>query len=532
MILALLACEPPVEPRFEPLDAALLLRRMSLEFRGVNPSIAELEAASADPDWATALAEAWRTDPRFQARFADLLSASWLTRLDEYRVPGSDFGEDVSEGAFVAAVGDEPLRLAARVAADDLPWTDLVTADYTMANDELAAVFDLEFVEEGQGWRKARYTDARPAGGVLMTNGFWFRYSSTKNNLNRGRAAALARILLCYDVLARPVAFSGISDFTDEALLAATKTDPNCLACHSGIDPLASNLFGFWAFDDRDATELSHYHPERELLAESLLEMEPSFFGTPLPGTASLGPAVAADPRFAGCAVRTMAEAMLHRRMEPDDFATLADLREGFIADGLRMPALMDAIGGLEEFRAGALGAAARDGDADSVATRRVLSPDQMETAVLDLTGFRWTYDGYAQLRSDLTGYRVMAGGVDGQTVSRLGSSDNVTRSLVNRRLAQAAAQAVVERDMAATADERLLLGTVLEDLEHVDVESPEFEAELQRLHLRIHSHRAPADRIEEEVALFAEVQAASGAQQAWSSLVSLLLRDPDFWTW
>ena len=32
-------------------------------------------------------------------------------------------------------VGEEPLRLMAHVAVNDLPWSDIVTADYTMADE-------------------------------------------------------------------------------------------------------------------------------------------------------------------------------------------------------------------------------------------------------------------------------------------------------------------------------------------------------------------------------------------------------------
>ena len=55
----------------------------------------------------------------------------------------------------------------------------------------------------------ARYTDGRPAAGVLATNGLWWRYTTTDSNMNRTRAAAISRLLLCEDFMARPVSFAG-----------------------------------------------------------------------------------------------------------------------------------------------------------------------------------------------------------------------------------------------------------------------------------------------------------------------------------
>lgn len=77
LLLALACQDPPqveVEPAFRALPAPRLLRRMSLDLRGILPSAAELDAVEADPSQLDALRDAWLEDPRFEDRLVDLLA--------------------------------------------------------------------------------------------------------------------------------------------------------------------------------------------------------------------------------------------------------------------------------------------------------------------------------------------------------------------------------------------------------------------------------------------------------------------------
>lgn len=536
--LLLLSCgrDPTPAPALAavPLEGAALIRRESLDLRGVNPSLDELLRLASGEVTEDALVAEWLADPRHETRLVELFAEQWGTLADEFNAPADDFGLGDQEYDFLRSVGQEPLRVLAHVGVSDLPWTEIVTAETTMANDLLAQIWPLEWVDPSQteGWREARYVDGRPAGGVLMSNGLWWRYDSTANNLNRGRAAAVSRLLFCYDFLARPVAFSGFTEFSAEALLAATKTDPNCEACHSGLDPLAATLFGFWWFDTKDATEMSRYHPEREQLGQTFLELEPAVFGVPIAGTSQLGEAVASDPRFTRCAVEQVARGLWRREPDAADISTLNDLNDAFEAGDLRLSALIRATLQTESYRAGALGEAATDEDAARLRTRRLLSVGQLASAVEDLTGYRWTSAGYDQLDNDLIGYRVMAGGVDGDTVRTVGQEPTVSRVLVERALAQGAASAVVEDDLAADPQDRRLFPASPADLLSLTEADPAFDEVLDHLHLRIHAALPDDDQRAAERALFSQVSALAGPQAAWTSLVSVMLRDPLFWSY
>lgn len=519
--------ESPVE--LVELPVPQLLRRLSLDLRGVVPTPEELARVGDDRAALDAEVNNFLEDPRFEARLVHLFNERLLTRVDEFAVPGSDFGLD-DEYAFTRAVGDEPLRLLAWIATHDRPWTDAVTADYTMANDTLLQVFQLTPIEgeatDAAGWVRARYTDGRPPGGIVMTSGFWWRHDTTVGNRNRSRAAAISRLLLCEDMLERPVHFGDVDLAADQSTEEAILVVDSCVSCHSALDPIAASLFGFWWFDNRDDGEMSVYHPEREQLGPEYLSVEPAWFGLPIEAPVELGWRIAEDDRFFACAVEGAVEAFLRRESEPDEREFLDGLRDDFTASDRRYTDLVRAIVATEEYRAGGLTTAASEATAARVRTRRALSAPQLATAVEDLTGFRWTWEGYDQLDNALTGYSVLGGGVDGVYVTRPAPVQTLASTAVVVRLAQAAAATVVPQDLALASGRRLLPdGDLLVVGEGID-------AAIAALHTRVLGAAPTADRLQAERALWQAVHDAEGAEAAWTSLVSVLLQDPDFLTY
>ena len=162
----------------------------------------------ADPAALQTLRDTYLDDPRLEDRLVSLFAERWHTRVDVFDIEYYDYHLDpLEEFAFEQAVGEEPLRLIARIAVEDRPWVEIVTTDTTVANEVLGALWPLDYPEGETGWQEVHYTDGRPAVGVLATNGLWWRFNTDNSNMNRKRAAALARLLLCVDYLARPVSF-------------------------------------------------------------------------------------------------------------------------------------------------------------------------------------------------------------------------------------------------------------------------------------------------------------------------------------
>ena len=523
---------PAQDPDYpgEPLPPGPLLRRISLDLRGVPPTLDELDRLQADPETLEVLLEEFLADPRYGEHLVNLFAERWLTRVDGFNIDESDYHLDESLAfPFVRAVGEEPLRLLAHVAFQDLPWTEIVTGDYTIADDLLAQIWSLDYPEDQTGWQVARYTDGRPPGGVLMTNGLWWRYYTTPNNYNRTRAAALTRLLLCDDYLLRPISFEAPSILEREDVNAATREMESCAGCHSTLDPIASALFGFWWFDLYDPAEMTNYHPERERLGEHYLELAPAWYGTPMAGPADLGLYVAADTRFPACTVQQLAETFWRRDIDTDDYGTLQALEDHFLDHDLRLNDLIRALIHSDDYRVGSLGSGADEEAESRLVTRRLLSAEQLSNSLAELTGFRWTWEDRDELANDDHGYRILAGGLDGIDVTRPEAWPTLTRTLVIKRLGQAGADTAVRRELEDEG-ERLLFSADL-DLDHRPGDAT-FDDELVRLHRRLFSESPDAERLADDAAFWQQVAEASDAGSAWRSLVAVYLRDPAFWSY
>ena len=520
LLLGLLACEPePASPASEgegsaQLPAPRLLRRLSLDLRGTLPSAEELDAVEADPAQVDALRDAYLEDALFEERLVHLFAEVWHTRGDTFDLIPSDFGLDnrTEWYRFSRSVGEEPLRLMAHIAATDQPWTAVVTADHTMADARLGEIFPL--VREdgaGEGWAAAWYVDGRPPVGVLATNGLWWRYPTDSFNLNRTRAAAIARLLLCDDYLLRPGVVRRVEttlEDTDEAI----RSDPSCLTCHASLDPLAASMFGFWWVERYNPLEAAYYHPEREGMGEEQLGVQPAWFGVPVDSFAEVGLRLSRDDRFSACAVRTVAEGLLRRPVGAEDYGELLAARRAFEADEMRLKAAVRAITDSEEYRAAAEGAAGEE-----VRTVRLMTPDMLEASAEALVGAVWADEEGALIDTRL---RAMAGGVDGRQALSPQLTPSLTTALVARRLAQRVA-GVAADDLGAG-----LLAGVSADAAPGEAA---FDAQLGALRWQLHGRRADADWLEEHGALWTDAAALGGSRLGWQAVLSALMQDPDY---
>lgn len=492
------------------LSGPLLLRRVSLDLRGVPPSTAELRRAETE-GW-QAVRDDYLTDALLEERLVHLLNQTWHTRADVFDIVAADYGLPLDqEYAFERSVGEEPLRLMARVVAQDLPWSDVVMADWTMANATLRDVWPLEDAapDDSRDWREARYTDGRPPVGVLAANGLWWRHTTTTSNMNRGRAAAISRLLLCEDYLERPVSFAE-AELGDRSTEYAAQSDPYCLACHASLDPVAASLFGFWWLSLYSEIEETTYHPERESLWEQFLGVEPAWYGTPISGLPDLGWSVANDSRFYACAVETFAEGLWQRPVTPADLATTEALRRGFLAADARVGPLLAALTETVDYQ---------------TPEPRMVSHDQLRSALLATTGFEWVQSGRDLLDSDETGYRLLLGGVDGIAITAPQREPGLTWALAVQQAAQGAAHHVVRTELEEGGERRLFDALTLE----ARPGDGAFTEALRSLHERLFSTPADDAWLEDTTALWQAVHDDASPEVAWRAVVTVMLRDPAF---
>ena len=272
------------------------LRRAALIFAGRNPTDAEYAAAQRGGAALRRTIRGLMTGPQFHEFLIRGANDRLLTDRDHGDVIGSLSGPFVdfinefhrravaarSNGDTLHGVWDwnhfvqhsarrAPLELIAHVAENDLPYTEILTADYIMANPWAAAAYGasedfdhpealanefeptrfVSYYREGDGYVReydpvlgaARVFDPGPLitnyphAGILNTTAFLRRYPTTATNRNRARSRWTYYHFLGIDIE------KSASRTTDPVALADTNNptlhNPACTVCHRILDPVA-----------------------------------------------------------------------------------------------------------------------------------------------------------------------------------------------------------------------------------------------------------------------------------------------------
>ena len=210
--------------------------------------------------------------------YPDFVNLCWAKAMAAFDAGHSDPFEDeefrhwYSNAQF--GFRRAPLELIARVAENDLPYTEILTADYIMANpvaakaygastefdddtdplefrpSEIASYYrtdDSKVVSEFHDLARVRqvidpgnlWTDY-PHAGILNTMVFLRRYPTTPTNRNRARSRWTYYHFLGVDIE------KSASRTTDADALADTDNptlkNPSCTVCHSVMDPVAGTF--------------------------------------------------------------------------------------------------------------------------------------------------------------------------------------------------------------------------------------------------------------------------------------------------
>lgn len=518
------------------LDPRSSLIRLSVDLRGVHPSEEELLAIESNPQYYEEYVDRYLEDPRFNGRMMQIFNLRFLTRS------GSSFGQmypGYSATEVATAINDEPLRLVEYILKNDLPYSEIVTADYTMANPLLSYVWNLDYPQNESGWQPARYQDGRPHAGILAMNGVWQQYPSEGGNANRHRANAVSKMLLCDDYLSRPVVLnrSAVDQLTQDPE-SAISTNPSCQSCHSSLDPLASHFFGFFPTDDEEDTTV--YKPEREEGWRIYADKEPAYFGIPTANIAELGVAIAHDTRFVDCAVRTVFEGLGQRYYQDADWEVFQGHREIFEDSGLNLRSLVRSVVTSQEYLAMHIERDELNANdpynqlAERLPTIKVVNPYQLSSIVEDITGFKWTFNGIDALTNAGMGFPVLVGGVDG-TVTQRNYTPSVGLVFVQERLAQAAGWNVASHDLerGRSAPAKLLKYVTVEDTPENNPGA--FDAQIRYLYVRITGRPLLEEATEpaELMLLWDQLHSIKASPtHAWAGIVSAVLRDPSVVTY
>ena len=527
-LLALAACESkddvtPAAP--VALDRGLTAQqfyvRASLDVRGVRPTSAELTQLAANPMQLDGMLAALVDDPRFGNRVREIFAPALRTRRDQYRFGTSDYGlpED-QEVVLQRAYAEETLNIMHYVAVADHPFSEVLTADYTIVDPILLSLWPLAAdaaQPDGlpENTRYAHYTDGRPAAGVLATNSFYWRHTSTVQNANRGRTNAISRAFLCEDYLDRPIDFPKDVDLTDsEGIAQAISTNPGCQACHATLDPFAAHLWGFMQLSD-DTANWSRYHPENELLWAEEVGAAPAYFGTPTSGSlTNLSQAIAADERFVACTTRRIYEAFLGRPATLADEGQLAQHREAFLASELSIKALVRSLLTDPAYRGQTR--VSRFGGSPAPVALKLVSPALLSTSLADLSGYHMTLAGRELTAVDY-GLRALAGGSERGP----SASPSLGRAMVMRRLAEGSAMALVAQAGGGSRVQLLLQGS--------DMSAKPDAATVAAVVYEVQSVAVDtsSDEVQTLLSLWDAVAAEEDAKTAWTAMLTAIFADP-----
>jgi hypothetical protein len=458
-------------------------------------------------------------------RLTHLFTEWLLTRVDAFNTTYRSYDLPQSKGfVFRRSIGEEPTRLMSYIGSQNIDFREILTANYTLSNDLLVDIWPLERVESTDDtaqWFQTKYTDGRPSGGVLMTNGLWWRYYTTPNNNNRSRAAALMNLFLCENLLLRPILFQATALLEGDEINNVIQTDAACIGCHNTLDPLASAFFGFWWFDIYDRGELSRYHPEREFLGEesNYLDTPMAYFGQPMYTPAELGEFVAQDPRFLSCTVEKTTQLLWQRNIKPTDQTKLAHFRNRFSESDLSYQDLLKTIMTDEIFIAAHI---------ETEENRYLLQPHQLESTFYALTGFLWEENSQPLLQSDNGGYRQLLGGVDGREITQPVRNPTLSRQLVIKRLAQNSSSYWVEHNWQ-NVEERgyVFLDTPLEQLDETQQKDL-----FTKWIVRSTSIEPSTEDITSLMELFETIEQEYDTQTAYKTVISVILRSVDLWSY
>lgn len=520
------------------LDARAQLTRLSVDLRGMHPTTEELDAIEESPARYAAFVDRYLQDPRFLDRVEEIFNLTIRTRTGDTYFEPTEAGLSADEAARIgSAIGDEPLKLIRHIVENDLPYTEVVLADYALANPITAAMWGVELDNpELSGWQTGHYADAREHAGILSSTTMWLRYPSAGVNANRHRANTVSRILLCDDYLSRPVSFSRtqIDALTSGDPEDVIRDTPACQSCHSTLDPLASHFFGYWWEREGGLDDQTTYRPEDEQMWRDPDKSgkSPGYFGVPTGSMKEMAELLADDPRFVDCAVETVFEGLTQRTVVEEDWTELRVHRDAFASSGLVIKDLVRSIVMSEEYRAAEATDAAL---ASRLPTVKMASTTQLSGIISEKTGYRWDFDGRDGLRYNDDGLVVLGGGIDSRYVTSPSHDPSVGMVFIQERFAQAAGWHVARHDLDPAREGEAILLRYVTALDDPETSRSAFAAQIESLYIDITGRPlAPLEQeqepeeVERLIVLWQQLfSVEADPEMAWAGVVSVVLRDP-----
>lgn len=425
----------------------------------------------------------------------------WFDALPEEQAMEAE--EFANEGIARAS-----LELIAYVVRNNRPYTEVVTADYTMVNP-----FSAKSLGVDGNFETGSYDEFVPVqipgiphAGVLTNEVFMNRFPTTDTNRNRHRARKVFDFFLATDVLRlgeRPI------DATGSDILNPTMNNPNCTVCHAVIDPVAGAMQN-WAIDGSYKPREDGWYAEMRQPGFGDEIMPPSEYPR---ATAWLGEQLTQDPRFALAPVQILFKGLsgqdaLREPSDPNDEFYLQHMRgfqvqseifqgiaDAFVEDNYNLKTVVKEIIKSPYYRAAnaTLGLSPeREAELDEVGTGRLLTPEQLHRKIETITGQPWRM-GDSDLLLEPNEYLLFYGGIDSDAVTERITEPNGIMANIATRMANEMACGTVAADFTVDPTQRKMFPFVEVAFEPADENGFEIagsaaaiKANIQYLHQRL----------------------------------------------
>lgn len=566
----------------ELLDLPGTLRKAKVQLIGELPTVEELSRLSAegepalnalllsylDEDLFYETLKRWWNDRLLTDKYLGRDSAVNLLNQDTYpnRRFYSDLPEDTEEGQLArkhtnASVAREPLELIAYVVRNELPFTEILTADYMMLNPFSARVYGAEVRFDDpldpKEFKKGRIAGV-PHAGLLTSPMFLNRFPTTATNRNRHRSRLVWDLFLATDILKkadRPV---------DPAQIVGhnpTMNNPDCAVCHAQMDPVAGAFMNWNAMGAYVVPEEGWYTNMRP----------PGFEDAVLPDaewTSALqwvAQQITKDERFALSATYAVYTGMIGRPpvQNPTDEsdpryasrlafynieqAFLREAMETFVASGHNLKSLIPAIALSPFYRATTAAGLTEDEEEalKPLGTTRLLTPEELHQKLVATLGYPWKRRvGDRNLLLSTREYLFFYGGIDSDNVTQRITEPNGMMANIALRMANEMACLVSPRDLKLPAADRVLFPLVEQSYKPEDDNGFEIPQSVDaiRKNIRYLHHRLlgevlrPGDAEEEAtyqlfLATWREGYAAVNNEQLSGTLEGHCRYERDFWS-
>ncbi|MCW5633688.1 MAG: DUF1588 domain-containing protein [Rubrivivax sp.] len=570
-------------------DAAVLAKAAVL-FAGRNPSGAESAAVASGGTAALRdTIRGYMQGPAFE-RFLDDVgdthflspgaiargnggynAADWPSAGSVLGATGVTQADNATINRFQASVRREGVELMKHIVRSERPYTEIVSANYTVVNGLLArllnATVEGAFVnpDDDNEWRPATLPDQRLGGvrehaGVLSTQAWLSRFPTTDTNRNRHRVNMLYKQFLATDATAlavRPLE-------NPATFRVPTVENPACAACHNTIDAVAAG-FQNWNEANRylsvRTNGIDHALPQsyrsnnypRDSGNMAFFRLgdnwfrdgkEPAYGATLMPGGFTgnrtalkwLGEQVAADSRFALGAVHFWYEGLVGRpalkppldsaspqfaaqlaayNAQNEELRTLATRfaagngRGAYNVKDLLVELMLSPLTRAEK----AADAATRAGELHDLGSMTMLSPAQLNRKLTGLVGQGWN-----EFNNPYAGWALNYGDFDGISRTTKAQSHTMMQTITIDRMLSVRSCTFARDDFVKPAGERLLFpGVTLQDTPASAAGLAAITANVRHLHKWLWKEDVPENdpEVQRTLKLFTDTWAERAAAPA-----------------